>query len=59
MKNTTEDTLIPNQFVSDGLTTVFEQNSSFETGVQQIDFAFPFNWDGTSNILIDISFTTS
>jgi len=57
MKNIGTDTLPPNRFEMDDLTTVFDQNKSFVSGAQKIDFAFPFNWDGTSNILFEISYT--
>lgn len=56
MKNTSSDTLAPDEINSDGFTTVFDQNISFEAGLEKIDFSFPFVWDGTSNILVDISY---
>ncbi|MBL7917431.1 MAG: T9SS type A sorting domain-containing protein, partial [Bacteroidia bacterium] len=42
-----------------GFTQVFNQNYSFINGNNRIQFATPFNWDGTSNVLIDFSFTNT
>ncbi|MCB9225082.1 MAG: LamG-like jellyroll fold domain-containing protein [Crocinitomicaceae bacterium] len=44
-------------FDDTGWTTVFEMNSGFgSTGLNTINLTYPFNYDGTSNILMDISF---
>lgn len=55
MKHTGE-TVVTN-FDSEGWTTVYDRNTNFAgTGVNTIDLTAPFNYDGTSNILMDISF---
>ncbi|MGE0569404.1 MAG: LamG domain-containing protein, partial [Bacteroidia bacterium] len=40
-------------------TEVHNQNYSFVNGDNRIQFNTPFNWDGTSNVLIDLSFTNT
>lgn len=41
-----------------GLTTVYHLNTSFSgTGIQTLNLSHPFNYNGTDNILIDISFS--
>jgi hypothetical protein len=42
-----------------GFTQVFNKNYTFVTGSNRIQFYQPFNWDGTSNVLIDLSFTNT
>ncbi|MBX7243813.1 MAG: T9SS type A sorting domain-containing protein, partial [Bacteroidia bacterium] len=39
-----------------GFTTVFENMISLSTSLNRIQFATPFNWDGTSNLLVEFSF---
>lgn len=47
----------PSSFVNDSLLTVYQSRHAFDqAGWQHIPFAFPFNYDGTSNLVIDISF---
>ena len=53
-----DDTLPGNAFIKDGLLSVFNKNTRITTGNFQADFAFPFQWDGSSNILIDLSYAT-
>lgn len=53
------DTLPIDALVNLGFTNVFERNISLDEGDNQIDFSFPFYWDGTSNILIEISYAES
>jgi hypothetical protein len=44
-------------FDETGWTTVYDMNTSFSaTGIQTINLTYPFNYDGTSSILMDISF---
>lgn len=38
-----------------GFQTVFERNLTLQTGWQNIPFTQNFTWDGTSNIIVDIS----
>lgn len=42
-----------------GFTNVFNQNYTFATGNNRIQFHTPFVWDGTSNVLLDLSFTNT
>ncbi len=42
-----------------GFAQVFNKNYTFVTGSNRIQFYQPFNWDGTSNVLIDLSFTNT
>ncbi len=47
-------------FQTSGLTTVFGPSNYTETsGVNMHSFSTPFNWDGTSNLIIDICFNNS
>lgn len=43
-------------FDNSGWTLVYDQNTSFSsTGLNTVDLAWPFNYDGVSGILVDIS----
>lgn len=42
-----------------GFTNVFNQNFSFVTGSNRLQFHTPFVWDGISNVLIDLAFTNT
>ncbi|MDB4655873.1 peptide-N-glycosidase F-related protein [Flavobacteriales bacterium] len=55
MKNTA--TTEPSSFENGG-TVVYNQTTTFGSGaaVYNFDLLAPFNWDGTSNILVDISY---
>ncbi|MCD4736942.1 MAG: hypothetical protein K8R53_12935, partial [Bacteroidales bacterium] len=57
IKLTTETNLDPASPHPDGFTEVFFTDFSFVTGDNRIQFHTPFGWDGTSNILIEFSFT--
>ena len=59
IKTHSDDFLPLDTLINYGFTTVFEKNISFESGDNQLDFSFPFNWDGTNNILLDISYAES
>jgi hypothetical protein len=55
MKHTSATDLT--QFDETGWTTVYDNNTSFmTTGINTINLTYPFNYDGTSSILVDISF---
>ena len=55
MKHTTATSL--DGFDDNGWTTVFDMNTSFSsTGLNTINLTYPFNYDGASNLLIDVSF---
>lgn len=55
MKNTS--TAIPTGF-EEGLSVVYDQTTAFPNGanVYNFDLLTPFNWDGTSNILVEFSY---
>ena len=55
IKHTDLDTLKPGQYEIDDFIEVFRKNTGFTNGANSIPFAFPFNWDGISNIIVDIS----
>jgi hypothetical protein len=42
-----------------GFTQVYNKNYSFVNGNNRVQFYSPFNWDGTSNVLVDLSFTNT
>ncbi|MBX7243832.1 MAG: hypothetical protein K1X92_18975, partial [Bacteroidia bacterium] len=54
MKETTLSAVT--DFDNTGFTTVFENMISLSTSLNRIQFATPFNWDGTSNLLVEFSF---
>ena len=57
IKHTTLDSLTSTQFENTGFTTVYSNHKNFSTiGWNAIHFIIPFLWDGSSNIIIDISF---
>jgi hypothetical protein len=58
IKATTQTSLNENSPETSGFTEVYFQDKSFSsTGKQQLNFYTPFNWNGTSNVLVDFSFT--
>lgn len=48
-----------NTVTLNGFTDVCSTNYTFVTGDNRVQFNTPFVWDGTSNVLIDLSFTNS
>ena len=57
MKNSLLTTLSESSYENTGLTEVYLMHTQFTTiGVDSINLSTPFNWDGTSNIVIDFSF---
>jgi len=55
MKHTDLDSLT--SFDSDGgFQEVYNFNTSFSLGLQTLDLVSPFNWDGSSNIIMEVSF---
>ena len=42
-----------------GFTEVYFSNYTFATGSNRIQFYTPFNWNGTDNVLIELSFTNT
>ncbi|MFK8038267.1 MAG: LamG-like jellyroll fold domain-containing protein [Crocinitomicaceae bacterium] len=58
MKHTSNATV--SGFDETGLTTVYHLNTSFTgIGTQTLNLSSPFNYNGTDNVLIDISFVNS
>jgi hypothetical protein len=59
MTNSNLDSLTQQTLLNNGFTDVFSNNLTFTgTGWQNINFTDSYNWDGTSNIVVDISFTS-
>ena len=57
MKNSTLDSLTENNYEKTGFTEVYNDNTTFTiTGWHKLQFTNPFNWDGTSNIIIEITY---
>lgn len=59
MKTTTNDELHANNLDLDGFTEVYFQNASPSIGLEQFQFYTPFNWDGSSNIIVEFDFTNA
>ena len=55
----TSTVLAANSLSLTGFTQVYNSNFNFVTGDNRIQFSTPFVWNGTSNILIDFSFTNT
>ncbi len=57
IKATTFETLSQSTYSNTGFTTVYAGNTTFgNTGWNSIQLTTPFVWDGTSNLLIDITY---
>jgi len=55
--NTNLDSLDIDKVIDDGFTLVYDKHTNFSTnGWNTILFTNPFVWDGTSNLIIDISY---
>lgn len=55
MQATALDSLTNATFTSSGFTTLYTQNTQFAaTGWNSLQFTAPFNWDGISNVLVEI-----
>lgn len=46
-------------FVEDSLNVVFNDSLLVRAGENRLDFTTPFQWDGTSNVIIELAFTNS
>ncbi|HEY0029777.1 MAG TPA: LamG domain-containing protein, partial [Bacteroidia bacterium] len=56
-KATALDSLTQSAFNATGFTTVYAQNTQFNTlGWNSLQLTTPFNWDGTSNLLVEITY---
>src|ERR1051325_366524 len=57
MQHTALDSLTNATFTNAGFTTVYTQNTNFSsTGWNSLQFTNAFNWNGTSNILVEITY---
>ncbi len=56
MKHTNQSTLDGNSMESDNFTNVYFLNTVPTSGMNSFNFHTPFNWDGTSNILVEFSY---
>ncbi len=59
LKHTAQNILNANAPDLTGFTEVYNHAHSFAIGSNRIQFYTPFTWNGTSNILIEISFTNA
>lgn len=59
LQQTTVTALNANTLNLSGFTNVFNSNYTFIAGSNRIQFHTPFVWNGTSNLLIDLSFTNT
>lgn len=55
LANITES-LISGPFYTDNMTTVYNKNTDLVTGDNNLNFSFPYNWDGTSDVLVSVSY---
>ena len=57
MKASSLDSLTEDSFSTAGFTEVYKNNTLFAaTGLNSLQFLTPFSWNGTSNIIIEITF---
>ena len=56
IKTTTKTTLNASNPDLNGFTEVFFHNTNLTTGNNRLQFSTPFNWDGTSNVIVEFSF---
>ena len=48
------------EFDNDNFTTVYSRNTAFATaGMNTLDFSTPYNWNGISNMIIEVSYTNT
>lgn len=59
VQQTTASSLNAATVTTTGFTNVYNRNYTFTNGDNRIQFHTPFAWNGTSNILVDISFTNT
>lgn len=57
--STAADTLTANTTLPNSFTTVYQFSQALTSGFNSLAFVAPFNWDGTSNILVRFSFDNS
>ena len=59
IKNTTLSVLDANTPDTADFTEVYFSNYSFVNGSNRIQFSSPYNWNGTDNLIIELSFTNT
>ena len=59
LKHTNQNTLDASHPETDGFTQVYFLNTPLTTGSNRLDFYNNFNWNGSSNVLVEISFTNT
>ncbi|PBQ32337.1 hypothetical protein CNR22_11330 [Sphingobacteriaceae bacterium] len=59
IQNTSQTVLTASAVTLTGFTNVYNANYTFTAGANRVQFHSPFVWNGTSNILIDYSFTNT
>lgn len=59
VQHVSASSLNANTTVLTGFTTVYNNNFTFTSGNNRIQFHTPFVWNGTSNLLLDLSFTNT
>ncbi len=57
MLNFTGGGLTQDSLITAGLQTVYERNTLLQTGWNTLSLTYPFTWDGTSDLLIDYSYS--
>ena len=57
MKSTSLSTLAANDIEQDDFTQVYFKNTDLANGNHHFQFATPFNWNGSSNLLLELNFT--
>lgn len=57
LKQTTDIALTAANPHLDGFIEVYFDNTTLATGSQRLQFYTPFNWDGTSNVIVEFSYT--
>ncbi len=59
LKNSALLELTPTSYETTGLQEVYQLNSNLVSGVNTFNFHTPFSWDGTSNVVLELSFTNA
>ncbi len=59
IKHTSKSELDANNPDTDDFTEVYFHDNNFTSGENKITFNTPFTWDGTSNIIVEFSFTNN
>ena len=59
IKQTSQTQLNSSMPETEGFTEVYFLNTVLIDGINRFNFYHPFTWDGTSNLLVEISFTNS